>query len=421
MRMMKDSGKEWFGEIPASWAKTKAKYLFNVVSGSTPASDAKYWDGEIAWITPADYKTKDRYVFAGKRNLSELGYKSCSATLIPQGSIIFSKRAPIGTVAVSGSALCTNQGCLSCVPKALLDSEYYYFVMSIGTAHFELLGTGTTFKEISADNFSNCTFPLPPVEKQTKISTYLQTVCDGVDALTADIQAQIDTLEQYKRSVIAETVTKGLNPDVEMKESGIEWVGAIPMHWRVMPNKYLMYKEKIICPVYSGEDILSLTMNGVIVRDLDAGGKMPKSFDGYQIVHKGNLLMCLFDIDVTPRCVGIINDDGLTSPAYSQFILNDLCEVRYYYYYYLMIDFTKELLHMAKNLRHSLTEEQLGAISAPVPPLDEQLAISDYLDSKVKEINEIIATKKSQLEIVDTYKKSLIFEYVTGKKEVPNL
>lgn len=91
----------------------------------------------------------------------------------------------------------------------------------------------------------------------------------------------------------------------EMKDSGIEWIGTIPDNWDIMPNKYLMWKKKRICPVYNGEDIISLSMNGVIVRDLDAGGKMPTSFDGYQYIESGNLLMCLFDIDVTPRCIGL--------------------------------------------------------------------------------------------------------------------
>ena len=116
----------------------------------------------------------------------------------------------------------------------------------------------------------------------------------------------------------------------EMKPSSMEWVGDIPASWKVMPNKYLMYKKKEICPVYNGEDILSLTMKGVIVRDLDAGGKMPTSFDGYQRLEPGNLLMCLFDIDVTPRCIGLIKQTGLSSPAYSQFVLCDNANAAYY-------------------------------------------------------------------------------------------
>ena len=180
-----------------------------------------------------------------------------------------------------------------------------------------------------------------------------------------------------------------------------------------------MYNIKRVCPVYNGENILSLTTNGVIIRDLNGGGKMPTSFDGYQKVVPGNLLMCLFDIDVTPRCIGLIKNFGLTSPAYSQFVMKDRSYAPYYHYYYLMVDYTKELLHMAKNLRHSLTEDQLGAIKAPKPPYDEQIQIAEYLDNKCSKIGRTIADKNNQLAILEEYKKSLIFEYVTGKKEVP--
>ena len=226
-------------------------------------------------------------------------------------------------------------------------------------------------------------------------------------------------MEDYKKSVITEAVTKGLNPDAEMKDSGIEWVGKVPATWKIMPNKYIMTKKKVIKEVYDGENIISLSMNGVIIRDLEAGGKMPKTFDGYQIVYPGNLLMCLFDYDVTPRCIGLIKDYGVTSPAYSQFVMNNGNYSGYYYYYYLMIDHTKALLHLAKNLRHSLTEEQLGAILAPVPTIEEQQRIVDFLDFKCSEIDSLIADKKRQLDILADYKKSLIYEYVTGKKEVP--
>ncbi len=199
----------------------------------------------------------------------------------------------------------------------------------------------------------------------------------------------------------------------EMKDSGIEWVGKIPKEWNVMANKYVMKKIKHIQPIYQGEDILSLTVNGVIVRDLDAGGKMPASFDGYQRLYSGNLLMCLFDYDVTPRCIGLIKNEGLTSPAYSQFVLKNGNVARYYYYYFLMIDNTKELLHLAKNLRHSFTEEQLGAINSPVPPLTEQTHIADFLDSKCSEIDALIADIQKEIDILEEYKKSVITEAVT--------
>lgn len=198
----------------------------------------------------------------------------------------------------------------------------------------------------------------------------------------------------------------------EMKDSGLKWIGKIPSSWNVMPNKYLMKKKKVICPAYKGEDILSLTMKGVIVRDLDAGGKMPTSFDGYQRLEPGNLLMCLFDIDVTPRCIGLIKQAGLSSPAYSQFALNDMGNAEYYCYYYTMLDNDKTLLHLAKNLRHSLTEDQLGAISAIVPPVQEQKKIADFLDAKCAKIDALTADIQTQIDTLEQYKRSVITEAV---------
>ena len=199
----------------------------------------------------------------------------------------------------------------------------------------------------------------------------------------------------------------------EMKDSGIEWIHDIPDSWNVIPNKYLMHKIKRIRPVYGGEDILSLTMKGVIVRDLDTGGKMPTSFDGYQELYPSNLLMCLFDIDVTPRCIGLIKQFGLSSPAYSQFVLNDGIDAAYYCYYYTMLDNDKTLLHLAKNLRHSLTEEQLGAVPTVVPPLKEQKRIATYLDSKCAEIDALTADIQSQIDTLEQYKRSVVFRTVS--------
>ena len=198
-----------------------------------------------------------------------------------------------------------------------------------------------------------------------------------------------------------------------MKESGIEWVGLIPDTWSVIPNKYVMHKEKNLCEKWTGEDVMSLTMNGVIVRDLqNPTGKMPATFDGYQYIEDGDLLMCLFDIDVTPRCVGRVTHDGVTSPAYSNFKMHDNASRDYFYYYYLMVDNTKELLHLAKNLRHSFTEEQLGQLKVPMPPLSEQQAIADYLDKTCSKIDEIIAEAKASIDEYKELKQSTLCDAV---------
>lgn len=205
---MKDSGVEWIGLIPKHWNTIATKYLFRIESGATPKSEnPEYFDGDIPWITPADYKTEEVFVFSGRRNISKLGLKSCSTTLIPKGSLIFSKRAPIGAVAINAEELCTNQGCLSCIPKTEDIVKYYYYVMSVCTEQYNLLGSGTTFKEISATNFANFVLPNPSVSEQEEMVAYLDEKCSKVDRLIAIKNAKIDKLNKYKKPLIYEYVT----------------------------------------------------------------------------------------------------------------------------------------------------------------------------------------------------------------------
>ena len=235
MREMKDSGIEWIGEIPTAWAVVSTKHLFQIFSGATPdSSKAENWDGDINWITPADYKTSDMYVDKGRRSLSHIGFASCSTNMIPAGNLIFSKRAPIGSVAINRTDLCTNQGCLSCVSKGNNSVMYYYYVISIATEYYELLGSGTTFKEISASSFSNFSLPSPSYQDQLIISNFLNAKCDKVNTLIQNVQTQIEKLKTYKQSLITEVVTKGLDPTVPMKDSGVEWIGEIPEHWNII-------------------------------------------------------------------------------------------------------------------------------------------------------------------------------------------
>ena len=415
---MKDSGISWVGEIPKEWRCLPIRALFtenrnkNFLGKETKALQFKY--GTI--VPKKNFDPEENYVAETILNYNIVDRGMIMLNGLNLNFDFVSKR--IALVAERGII---TSAYMSFYPTdtTIVLSEYanYLFKSYDNCAAFHNMGGGVR-KILNFGELKRQYFVLPPLDEQQRIAEFLDRACGKIDGLKADIQAQIDTLEQYKRSIITEAVTHGLNPSAPMKECSVSWARQIPQHWKVMPNKHLMTKIKNICPIYKGEDILSLTMYGVIVRDLDAGGKMPSSFDGYQYIKKGNLLMCLFDIDVTPRCIGIIKQNGITSPAYSQFKMEKIANARFYYYYYLMLDFTKELLHLAKNLRHSLTEDQLGAIKQLVPPLDEQQEIADYLDNKCAEIEQIIADKKTQIETLDGYKKSLIYEYVTGKKEV---
>jgi len=205
---MKVSGIEWIGNIPANWNTRKIKHGFSIFSGATPKSDnPEYWDGDIIWITPADYKTEDMYVSEGRKNLTQLGYASCGATLVPAGSIIFSKRAPVGKVAINSKELCTNQGCLSCVPNETVSGEFFYYAMSAFTDQFELMGSGTTFKEISATSFANFVLPYPKIKEQHRIAKYLNDVCSHITSLITEKESLVCELEAYKQSLIHEVVT----------------------------------------------------------------------------------------------------------------------------------------------------------------------------------------------------------------------
>lgn len=228
----KDSGIAWIGEIPEHWEVIKIKNAFNIISGATPKTDnMAYWDGEITWITPADYNTEDKIISSGKRNITLAGLNSCGTSIVPEGSIIFSKRAPIGLVAINVVPLCTNQGCISCIPKPSVNTKYFYYLMSVLTEWFELFGSGTTFKELSTNNFANFILSQPPFSEQQFIAAYLDQKCGEIDELITLQEEMITKLQSYKQSVITEAVTKGLNKNVPLKDSGIEWIGEIPEHW----------------------------------------------------------------------------------------------------------------------------------------------------------------------------------------------
>lgn len=418
MREMKDSGIEWIGKVPVEWKIDNPQYHF-----SQRKDRAKQGMAQLTASQKYGVITQTEYMERTGANIVTVQKDFDILKLVCAGDFVIHMRSFQGGLEYSEKTGSISSAYVMLIPSnTIREPRYYKWFFKSSNYIDALSSTSNLVRDGQAmrwSNFIQLPILFPPAEEQQRIADFLDAKCAEIDALTADIQTQIDTLEQYKRSVITETVTKGLNPNAEMKDSGIEWVGKMPLAWDAVPNKYLMYKVKNICPVYNGEDILSLTTNGVIIRDLNGGGKMPTSFDGYQKVTPGNLLMCLFDIDVTPRCIGLVKNFGLTSPAYSQFVMRTGAYAPYYYYYYLMVDYTKELLHMAKNLRHSLTEDQLGAIKAPNPPYEEQVQIAEFLDKKCVEINLVIEDKNRQLATLDEYKKSLIFEYVTGKKEVP--
>lgn len=421
MREMKDSGVEWIGEIPASWSIIRTKFLFNVLSGATPESTkAENWDGEIRWITPADYKANDVYISCGRRNLSQVGFESCSTNMIPAGSIIFSKRAPIGSVAINSVDLCTNQGCLSCVSKGEGLVKYYYYVMSVSTEQYELLGSGTTFKEISAQNFSNFNLPCPQYEDQVAISRYLDIKCSQVDTLITNVQAQIEKLKAYKQSLITEIVTKGLDSTVPMKDSGVEWIGEIPAHWEIKRGKVL-FEESDARSADGSEELLTVSQYTGITPRSQKNVNMFEALtlEGYKLCDVGDI--AANTMWLWAGAIGVSAYSGVISPSYNVYRQKAENFVPSYLDCLLRAPMlVQEYASRSTGIRASrlrLYPKDFLDIMFPVPPVDEQQDIMSVLSEKFAAVDKLIAIKKSKIEKLEQYKKSLIYEYVTGKKE----
>lgn len=303
------------------------------------------------------------------------------------------------------------------------DPDYMNFLLRDGSMvqQYETAsrGVGTIQRNLYALWFYESLVALPPLAEQRRIAAFLDAKCAEIDALTADIQTQIDTLEQYKRSVITETVTKGLNPDAEIKDSGIQWIGNMPSHWEVIRGKYILrYMQK---PVREDDGVITCFRDGEVTlrsNRREDGFTMSDKEIGYQGIDIGDLVV--HGMDGFAGSIGISDSRGKASPVLN--VLDTDQNKRYIMYYLRSMAYSDVFLALATGIRVrscDLRWNKLADLSYPVPPLDEQKAIVEHIDAVLAKADAVISDKKAQLATLDDYKKSLIFEYVTGKKEVP--
>jgi type I restriction modification DNA specificity protein len=418
---MKENGIDWIGQIPEEWESGKVKYFSKISAGATPdRNNLLFWNGKINWMSSGE--VNQEIVKYTAETITNLALKKSSTKLLPIGTVMLAMNGQgktKGTVAILAIETASNQSLASFIVDGnRLNNQYLYYFFKAGYSYIRGL-KGEDRDGLNLQLVSNITVLLFDIKEQQKIVDFLDKKTDQLDKAKNLLEEQIQKLKDYRASLIYETVTKGLDKTVPMKDSGIDWIGQVPEGWEITKHKYIMTKVKEICAHYEGQDILSLTRQGVVVRDIESGkGKMPASFDGYQFLEKGDLLFCLFDIDVTPRCVGVVENNGLTSSAYSRFRLDDKISVYYYYYLFLSMDEDKVLLHLAKNLRHSLTEDDFGIIETILPSYEEQLRIADYLGKVTKSIDEIVQLKQKQIDNINKQRQTLIYDYVTGKRRV---
>lgn len=406
-RQMKDSGIAWMGEIPQDWNTMKLKYI-----AKTRNEDKPYNPDTNKYIGLENVNGYSNILVE-----TETEYDYSVQSICKIGDVLFSKLRPyLAKVYIAKEdSFCTGE--------FLVFSSYdgykkYLYYSLLNPKFIENINASTYGSKMPRANHKyilNQYICFPFLDEQKRIADFLDRECEKIDGLKADIQLQIDTLEQYKRSVITEAVTHGLNYNVPIKDSRIDWIGVIPKKWGIgrIGGLYELRNQKV-----SDRDFmpLSVTMKGVLPQ-LESAAKTNDG-DNRKLVRKGDFAINSRS-DRRGSC-GISDYDGSVS------LINTILKPRRQMYakYYNWLFHTPLFADEFYKMGHGIVDDlwttnwdEMKRISIPFPPLDEQKAIADYLDHKCAEIEQIIANKKTQLDTLDDYKKSLIYEYVTGKKE----
>lgn len=420
MREMKDSGIEWIGEIPKEWKIDKIKYHLK-------RNEPKKHGNAIVLSVYRDYGVIPKDSRDDNHNVTS--EDTSKYKYVKKGQLVINKmKAWQGSLAVSD-----YNGIVS--PAYFIydftDEEYnhkyfHYLVRSCYKEEFKRISGGIREGQwdLSPEAFANTLALLPPLVEQKYIANYLDIQCSEIDATAEDIQKEISLLEEYKKSVITEAVTKGLNPDAEMKDSGIKWIGKIPINWQAVNPRWLFAQRKDRAK--KGMEQYTASQKYGVISQKDymnrIGGSIvtvQKDFDILKMVCEGDFVIHMRSFQ---GGLEYSEHTGSISSAYVMLIpQKNTGECRYFKWLFKSASYINALQSTSNLIRdgQAMRYSNFIQIIIPYPPLDEQQQIADYLDSKCSEIDAIIADKKRQWGILTEYKKSLIYEYVTGKKEVP--
>ena len=422
MRKMKDSGIEWLGEIPSHWKSMPIGALFHEIrTQNVLGSEKKALQFKMGSIVPKNNFDADVEDYVANT--------ITSYTLVDYGTIMINGLNLNFDFVTQRVALVKDKGAITSAYMAIkandlnqMEPEYSTYLLKTydNCKAFHNMGGGVR-KILNFDELRRSYIIVPPVDEQKKIADYLDAKCSEIDALVADIQAQIETLEQYKRSTVIETVLKGLKPGLPTKDSKIDWVGAIPSHWNTHPMYYYFEERKHSNSLGEENNLLSLSYGKVIRKDINTnGGLLPNNFNTYNIIEKDDIVLRLTDLQNDRRSLrtGISKERGIITSAYVTLRATKVLNAQYFYYLLHAYDLMKVLYNMGSGVRQGLNYEELSKMMLIEPLLDEQNEIATFLDKKCDEINACIEAKKEQIATLEAYKKSIIFEYVTGKKEV---
>ena len=420
----KASGVEWLGEVPEHWEVRATKRLFRILGGGTPASEVPdYWDGDIAWATPADLgKITGLELSTTQRRITAAGRDSCNTTVVPTGSILLSTRAPIGSVALAGAPICTNQGCKSLIPSVDAYSRFYAYTLLACTVPLQLRGKGTTFLELSGEELGAFPLVLPPLAEQRAIAAFLDRETKKIDELVAAQERLIELLKEKRQAVISHAVTKGLDPAAPMKPSGVEWLGDVPAHWEVRRLRGLFRQTKR--QDQDAKPVLSVYRDlGVVLKDSrdDNNNKTPEDLSLYQLVQPGDLVVN--KMKAWQGSLGISSIEGITSPDYAVFVSRHTEEDAFLHLLLRSAAMVSQYLRISNGIRLDqwrLETDLFLNMEVFLPSPDEQRSIAENLGVKLRQVDELVAQAESAIALLTERRSALISAAVTGQVDVRN-
>lgn len=436
MREMKDSGIEWIGNIPANWKCIRAKYLFgkgddglkigpfgSAMKGKTQES-GPYKIYNQANLIQNDFRLNRHFV-------SEETFESLKSYEVKEGDILFSMMGTIGKCQIMPSGCpkgIMDSHLLKARLNSLADGRFFLYAYDkdysdLCISQLEYASNGTIMSGLNSSILKNVVIALPPIEEQLRIVDFLDSKCAQIDSILFKQKAVIEKLGEYKQSIITEAVTRGLRRNCEFKNSGYKWIGDIPSHWKMVYAKQLFSQRKD--KAFENDEQLTASQKYGIISQNDfmeiEGRQVMQVIKGEEIlkhVGKGDFVISMRSFQGGLEYSEI---SGKISSAYVMLIPNhDLVYDRYYKWlfkcnrYITALQGTSNLIRDGQALRYS----NFTQVYLPVLPIDEQKEIADYLDRVCPKIDEEIAKREELLEKIQEYKKSLIYEIVTGKREV---
>lgn len=426
---MKESGIEWVGKIPEKWKVSKIKYHLKRNERRNPGNVQVLSVYREYGIIPKDSRDDNHNVTS--EDTSKYKYVKPGVLVINkmkawQGSMGVSEYE--GIVSPAYFVYEFTSGCIN--------AKYlHYLLRNVYKEEFRRISGGIREGQwdLPSIGFENEYIPIPSLIEQIYIADFLDSKCTEIDVLTADIQKEIDVLEEYKRSIVTEAVTKGINPNVLMKDSGIEWIGEIPQNWEMVSFQHILKERSEKNYPIKTDERLSLSIDKGVTLYADKTTNLDRfkeDVSQYKLAHPGDLIMNSMNMIV--GAVGISDYYGCVSPAYYVFYDEDGITARFCDYIFHTKVLQRVLFGLGKGImaivrgddrvntcRLKVSRYDLNKLKLPIPPIADRIKIVTELDAKCSEVDNIISNKREQLAILEDYKKSVIYEYVTGKKEVP--